>query len=170
MTRPVLFTIGYGMKNQPLLPRTTLLRKCLEDAEVSLLLDVRDSPWGGYWNPKRFQKLLENSQIQYLFKDESIVWHKLFGASRKIRTQVSNCDSFYALYCQELEQKDPEALKQLLSLVQRHHRVAIMCCEPYVATHDNCHRFILAERMLQENLLEPEQILHLDLDASHPNT
>ena len=89
MNRPTLFTIGYGMHNKPLCSRTDLLRECLEDAEVSVLLDIRDSPWGGYWNPKKFLEIFEESPIQYLLKDESIVWHKLFGASRKLRTMVS---------------------------------------------------------------------------------
>ena len=170
MNRPTLFTIGYGMHNKPLCSRTDLLRECLEDAEVSVLLDIRDSPWGGYWNPKKFLEIFEESPIQYLLKDESIVWHKLFGASRKLRTMVSEWNAFYDSYNRELEEKDPNALKLLLSLVETHHRVAIMCCEPYVSTHDNCHRFIVAEGVVQEKLLYPEQVIHLDLDASHPNT
>lgn len=166
MATPTLLTIGYGMHSPPKGSRAELLRTCLEDASASLLLDVRDSPWGGFWNPKRLQQLFAESPVDYLFRDEERDWHKLFGASRKIRSIVlDDWQTFREAYTQELFEKDPDALSHLLVLLQKHQRVAIMCCEPYVPTHDNCHRFILAALMREKELLTPSQIVHLNLDS-----
>jgi len=168
-----LFTFGYGMKKK-VSGRSALFRRCLEEAGVSLLLDTRDSPWGGFWNPKNIQSILDDSPVTYRFKEEDYHWHKVLGAAKRIRSHaVDDFELFRRLYLEDLENKDPDALQKLFNLLEEEGSVAIMCCEPFIPRADhslerlpewNCHRFILADEMVKRGFLSLEQIQHLDLD------
>tara|TARA_B100000609_G_C17222035_1_gene440825 strand:- start:947 stop:1462 length:516 start_codon:yes stop_codon:yes gene_type:complete len=166
VTKPKLATIGYGMHTKkPTRPRAEILRGCLEEHNVSLLIDTRESPWGGFWNPKKLQAIFEDSPTTYLFKEETYAWHKVFGAPKAIRTiATTSFDMFAEAYTQTLFEKDNTCLDRLFSRMGEEELTAIMCCEPYVETRDNCHRFIIASLMVEHGYLEEDDIIHLDLD------
>lgn len=160
---PRLATFGYRMNIETSRKKSEVFRDCLEDAGVSLLLDIRYSPWGGYWNPKTIQAILAESSVSYLFQEDGYLWHKILGAPHKIR-QIEPFSCFREAYLQEVLLADPEALERLYLLLEKEPLVAIMCCEEYKPSHDNCHRFALAEALVTKGFLQESDLLHLNMD------
>ena len=165
---PVLATFGYGMtlKPKPGIKKGDIFAKCLFDAQIDLLLDVRYSVWGGYWNPKTITKILKNTGVCYIFKEGAVAFHKLFGAPKSIR-EVKPFSKFARLYKKGLKvPADPfDKIRKLLK-EKKPRRMAIMCCEPFVDSLDNCHRFTLANELLKRKIID-SQVIHLSMDKTY---
>ena len=137
-----LATFGYGMNSKTSRAKADVFRDCLRAAGVSLLLDIRDSPWGGFWNPKKIISILDGTEITYLFKEDSFVWHKAFGASRELRNRLRRLGlpwkDFRVAYVEQLFERIPDVLEHLASLLDHEALVAIMCCEPFDVARQGC--------------------------------
>ena len=164
----ILATFGYGMNQRPPahIKKAKIFRQCLQDAAVNLLLDTRFSPWGGYWNPKEIAIILQGTPVRYVYQDGAAKLHQLFGVPKALR-DITPFPAFARTYTNSLATRTPDpisALKILLAQWQPA-KLAIMCCEPFVTTKDNCHRFVLADMLVAAGVVD-QAVEHLCMDKT----
>lgn len=166
MTR--LATFGYGMNLQPTgnIKKANIFRQCLQDAAVDLLLDTRYSPWGGYWNPKEIAAILQGTQVQYAYKYGDSKLHELLGVPKAMR-EIKPFAEFARIYTASLTARTLEPISAINACLAKYkpNKLAIMCCEPFVATKDNCHRFVLADILVAAGIVD-QAVEHLSMDAT----
>lgn len=162
----LLATFGYGMNLKPSgnTKKADIFRQCLQDASVDLLLDTRYSPWGGYWNPKEIASILEGTPVRYAYKDGEIKLHELLGVPKAMR-EVKPFAEFAKRYANSLSGRTPAPISACANLLEKYqpHKLAIMCCEPFVLTKDNCHRFVLADILVAAGIVARD-VEHLSMD------
>ena len=111
------------------------------------------------------KKSLSKARFATCTKRKTTSGTKLFGAPKKIRGAVTHFEVFRELYLTEVINQDAFAFERLQSLLKSEVLVAVMCCEEYVSSHDSCHRFALADEMINRGLIEEADVLHLNMDS-----
>jgi hypothetical protein len=159
--------MGYGMLGAPPkgVKKGTLFKRCLENAQVDLLLDTRFNVWGGYWNPHEIRGILHGTKVRYLHEADGVKLHQLFGVPKAMRN-LRPFEKFASAYRSSLSGRKPDPIATMRSFLARQEaaKLAILCCEPFVATMDNCHRFVLADILVAAQVVVGP-VEHLSMDG-----
>lgn len=176
-----LATVGYGIEGKRVRGAMELLLDALVSEGVVAVIDTRLRTNFGFWRSQDLERKLESVDIAYLNLG------RLYGVPKAMR-DTSDFDAFTDRYLSLLEKRfasQPEVercafraleIEALDALHRKSYKprssdegqnapcVALLCCEPYVASHDNCHRFVLAKEMVRRGFVEPCQVKHIDLE------
>jgi hypothetical protein len=166
-----LATMGYGMLGAPPkgVKKAILFKQCLLDAQVDLLLDARFNVWGGYWSPHEIGGILQGSPVRYMHEADGINLHQLFGVPKAMR-DLRPFERFAAAYRASLRERKPDPIITLKNFLtqQQVAKLAILCCEAFVPTMDNCHRFVLADILVAAGVAFGP-VENLSMDATLQN-
>lgn len=158
-----LATFGYGMIQDPKpTKKSVIFRKALVDANIDLLIDTRYNIWGGFWNPKKIEEVLEGTNVLYVYDSNEVKFHQLFGVPKSMR-----CTQNFAKFSKSYKQLiTDESILKLEKLIERFNPscIAVMCCEPFTTLKNNCHRFVLAEILLNAEVAN--SVIHLSMDKT----
>ena len=74
---------------------------------------------------------------------------------------------FAGAYSASLSTRPLDPFSALDALLKEYmpRKLAILCCEPFVPARDNCHRFVLADILVEKGIVEKE-VEHLSMDAT----
>jgi hypothetical protein len=160
-----LVTLGYRMKNSPRnLKKSEIFKEMLISSGVNLVLETRFNVWGGFWNPKKIGEILKETQIGYCYEWEGIKIHQLFGVPKNIRS-VAPFKEFSEVYRDALSQRTPDPIATFSRIIEafpKVEKVAILCCEKFTLTRDNCHRFVLAQVLQERGIVDEVEDLSMD--------
>ncbi len=137
-----LYTIGYEGRS---LDEFLFV---LAQYEVSVLVDVRRTPWSykpGF-RKSRLASELETKSIEYVHLPQ-------FGSAPELRAQLKQTrdwETFAGAYTEQLVKSD-ESIKEALGSFQGK-RICLLCVE---ANHEQCHRSILAGQIAELGLCSP---------------
>jgi uncharacterized protein (DUF488 family) len=146
---PIIFTMGYEGKTID-----SFLYKLIINNVVAVI-DVRNNPQSmkfGF-SKKRLENYLEKAGLKYFHIPE-------LGVPSAMRKQLGQKKSYSKLfhkYEKNLLPKQHGAIDNLLSLIDKHSRVALLCFE---ADNTRCHRSILIQYLQKKKLLT-KSFLHL---------
>jgi len=149
-TSRTLFTLGYQQRS------VKEFVSFLIDADVSILVDVRETPWSHKpgFSKRRLAKTLSAKGIRYL--------HARFAGNPKtIRANATSHAECLDLYDRYLDANPQvlDALNEVVgSLLVAGERVCLMCYERHP---DDCHRGVLVERWQSKS---PRAVAHLGAD------
>ena len=148
-TTPFVFTLGYEG-----LTIDAFLNKLISN-NINVVIDIRNNPLSMKYgfSKKSFTKFIESAGMKYIHIPE-------LGIPSSMRKGLGKSVSHKTLfqkYETELLPEHEEAQKQLISLIEKYSRIALVCFE---ADHHFCHRNTLVEHLQKKNPL-PSPVLHL---------
>lgn len=153
-TPSVIYSCGYQLR-----PISDFLSK-LQEAQVSVVLDVRETPWSyrpGY-SAKPLREALTEAGIEYEHA-------RYAGNPKQLRRQASSHQHCLDLYGHHLTE-NPVVLEQfdewLQARLARQQNICLLCYERHPA---DCHRAILLYRW-QALSGHQASIVHLDPDGA----
>lgn len=147
--KPYVFTIGYEG-----LSIDAFLNKLIAN-NISVVVDVRNNPQSlkyGF-SKKSFKQFVENAGMKYTHIPELGIPSTI---RKRLGTKISH-KTMFQKYRTKLLPKQVTAIEQLLNLINKKERIALVCFE---ANHQFCHRHVLVE-YLQKTKAFKRTVIHL---------
>lgn len=151
-------------------PMSVFLRT-LEEARVTLVIDIRANLHSGVFNPRTLREALSECGIRYMARHRRFPFQRVLAPQREIagREWAACRVAFQNEYRMQIR-SSADALLKCRQIIETEYDggglAAFVGKGPFTPETDRCHRFVLANMLVEDGCFRPEEVLHLDLDAT----